>query len=266
MSDRVRVEVVQSVAYVTLNRPEKLNGLDLDMLDALVDAARTIRTDRSIRGVVLQGAGDAFSAGLDFASAGKQPRRMAKAFAKFPGQKTNLFQRACWVWRELPVPVIAVVHGHCFGGGLQLALAADFRFTTPDCTFSVMEAKWGLIPDMTGTVTMRELAAMDVVKRLAMTAELFDGNQALEWGFVSGVSDNPIKPAQELLSQITTRSPDAVAATKTLLHKTWNRSPRGAFWIESRIQLALMRGKNHKIVRTANAAKKLPEFAIRKFG
>ena len=100
----------------------------------------------------------------------------------FPGQKTNLFQRACWVWRELPVPVIAVVHGHCFGGGLQLALAADFRFTTPDCTFSVMEAKWGLIPDMTGTVTMRELAAMDVVKRLAMTAELFDGNQALEWG------------------------------------------------------------------------------------
>ena len=107
MSDRVRVEVVQSVAYVTLNRPEKLNGLDLDMLDALVNAARTIETDRSIRGVVLQGAGDAFSAGLDFASAGKQPRRMAKAFAKFPGQKTNLFQRACWVWRELPVPVIA---------------------------------------------------------------------------------------------------------------------------------------------------------------
>jgi len=173
---------------------------------------------------------------------------MAKAFAKFPGQKTNLFQRACWVWRELPVPVIAVVHGHCFGGGLQLALAADFRFTTPDCTFSVMEAKWGLIPDMTGTVTMRELAAMDVVKRLAMTAELFDGNQALEWGFVSGVSDNPIKPAQELLSQIAVRSPDAVAATKTLLHKTWNRSPRGAFWIESRIQLALMRGKKLLIV------------------
>ena len=170
------------------------------------------------------------------------------------------------MWRELPVPVIAVVHGHCFGGGLQLALAADFRFTTPDCTFSVMEAKWGLIPDMTGTVTMRELAAMDVVKRLAMTAELFDGNQALEWGFVSGVSDNPIKPAQELLSQIAVRSPDAVAATKSLLHKTWNRSPRGAFWIESRIQLALMRGKNHKIVRTANAAKKLPEFAFRKFG
>ncbi|MCJ0905287.1 crotonase/enoyl-CoA hydratase family protein [Rhodococcus sp. ARC_M6] len=266
MSDRVRVEIVESVAYVSLDRPEKLNGLDLDTLEELVDAARRIKADRSIRGVILQGSGKAFSAGLDFASAGKQPKRMAKAFAKLPGQKTNLFQRACWVWRELPVPVIAVVHGHCFGGGLQLALAADFRFSTPDCTFSVMEAKWGLIPDMTGTVTLRELAAMDVVKRLAMTAEIFDGKQAFEWGLVTGVDEDPLAQARELLAQIMTRSPDAVAATKTLLHKSWNKAPRGAFWVESRVQLALMRGKNYQIARAANSAKKLPEFVLRKFG
>lgn len=241
-------------------------GPDLDMLDALVDAARKIRVNRAIRGVIVQGSGTAFSAGLDFASVGKQQSRMLKAFAKFPGQKTNLFPRACWVWRELPVPVVAVVHGHCLGGGLQLALAADFRFSTPDCAFSVMEAKWGLIPDMTATVTLRELAGMDVVKRLTMTAEIFDGNQALEWGLVSGVGEDPLVSAQELLAQIMTRSPDAVAASKKLLHTSWNKSPRGAFWIESRVQLALIRGKNHQIVRRANVAKKLPEFVLREFG
>lgn len=266
MSDRVQVEIVRSVAYVSLNRPDKLNGLDLDMLDALVAAARRIKGDRSIRGVVLRGAGDAFSAGLDFASAGRQPTRMARAFARLPGQKTNLFQRACWAWRELPVPVIAVLHGHCFGGGLQLALAADFRFSTPECRFSVMEAKWGLVPDMTGTVTMREVASMDVVKRLAMTAEIFDGNSALSWGLVSGLSSSPMEPAQDLLAQIMTRSPDAVAATKSLLQKTWNRSPRSAFRLESWTQFSLLRGRNHKIARTANERRQLPEFVTRQFG
>ncbi|MBJ7458647.1 MAG: crotonase/enoyl-CoA hydratase family protein [Thermoleophilaceae bacterium] len=264
MSDSVLLEVRDHVAYVTLNRPEKLNGLDLPMLKGLVDASRSIAADREIRAAIVQGAGAAFSSGLDFAAVGKQPARVARAFFKFPGQTTNLFQRACWEWRELPVPVIAVTHGRCYGGAMQLALAADFRITTPDCEFSIMEGKWGLIPDMTGSVTLRELVPMDVAKRLTMTAESIDGLRAKELGLVTEVSDQPLRDAETLIAQISTRSPDSVAATKELLHKTWHRSPRAAFWSESRLQLRLLRGANHKIARAANFSKSDPQFRARK--
>ncbi|MBJ7348665.1 MAG: crotonase/enoyl-CoA hydratase family protein, partial [Thermoleophilaceae bacterium] len=233
MSKRVRLEVTNEIAYVTLDRADKLNGLDLQMLDELVATARKVGRDRAIRAVILQGAGDAFSAGLDFATVGKQPAKAARAAIKFPGQSLNQFQRACWVWRKLPVPVVAVTHGRCYGGGLQLALAADFRFSTPDCEFSIMEGKWGMIPDMTGSVTLRELIGMDQAKRLTMTAETFDGLRAKELGLVTEVSDQPLRDAEALIAQIVTRSPDSVAATKQLLHKTWNKSPRRAFWIET---------------------------------
>jgi enoyl-CoA hydratase/carnithine racemase len=266
MSERVLVDVRDQVAYVTLNRPEKYNGLDFPMFHGLVAAAKQVAADRSVRVVILSGAGNAFCAGLDFASVGKEPARThARAFAKLPTQTTNLFQRTCWAWRELPVPVIAVVHGYCFGGGMQLALAADFRFATPDCEMSIMEGKWGLIPDMTGSVTLRELVPMDVAKRLTMTAETFDGTKALAYGLVTGVSDEPRKDADALAGELIARSPDAVALTKRLFHSTWTSSPRAAFWTESWLQQKLLRSANHKIVRKANLAKQLPEFVARRF-
>jgi enoyl-CoA hydratase/carnithine racemase len=159
-----------------------------------------------------------------------------------------------------------VIRGHCFGGGLQLALAADFRFATPDSELSIMEAKWGLIPDMSGSVTLRELLPMDLAKRLTMTAEVFDGTKALEYGLVSGVSDDPLKDAEALAGELIARSPDAVALTKRLFQTTWTRSPRSALWAESWLQQKLMRGANHKIVRKANLAKELPRYVARKFG
>jgi enoyl-CoA hydratase/carnithine racemase len=267
MTERVLVEIRDQVAYVTLNRPEKYNGLDFPMLHGLIEAAERVAADRTVRVVVLSGAGKAFCAGLDFASVGKESALThARAFAKLPTQTTNLFQRSCWVWRELPVPVIAVVHGHCFGGGTQLALAADFRFATPGCELSIMEAKWGLIPDMTGSVTLRELVPMDVAKRLTMTAEVFDGTQALEYGLVTGVSDDPRKDADALAGELIARSPDAVALTKRLFQSTWTSSPRAAFWTESWLQQKLIRGVNHKIARKANMAKELPAFVARRFG
>jgi len=266
MTERVLVDVRDQVAYVTLNRPEKYNGLDFPMFAGLIDAAERVAADRSVRVVVLSGAGKAFCAGLDFAAVGKEPPlKHARAFAKLPTQTTNVFQRSCWAWRELPVPVIAVLQGYCFGGGMQLALAADFRFATPDCELSIMEAKWGLIPDMTGSVTLRELVPMDVAKRLTMTAEVFDGTKALEYGLVSGVSDDPRKDADALANELITRSPDALALTKRLFHTTWNSSPRAAFWTESWLQQKLLRGANHKIVRRANQAKELPAYVARRF-
>jgi enoyl-CoA hydratase/carnithine racemase len=263
MTDRVLLEVRDSVAYVTLNRAEKYNGLDLAMLHGLVDVAGRVRRDREVRAVILAGDGPAFCAGLDFASVGKDPRAFALAGLKWPGG-LNLFQRACWAWRRLPVPVIAVLHGHCFGGGLQLALAADFRFATPGCELSIMEGKWGLIPDMTGSVTLRELVPMDVAKRLTMTAEVFDGRQALDYRLVTGVSDDPMKDAEALVGQLLTRSPDAVALTKKLFQRTWTQPPARAFWTETVLQLRLLRSANHRIARAANLAKEPAAYVSRR--
>jgi enoyl-CoA hydratase/carnithine racemase len=265
MTDRVLLDVRDGIAYVTLNRTDKYNGLDLPMLRGLVEVAGRIDRDPDVRAVVLTGAGKAFCAGLDFASMAQEGTlAKARAALKVPGRRTNLFQQACWVWRELPVPVIAVLRGHCFGGGMQLALAADFRFATPDCELSVMEGKWGLIPDMTGSVTLRELVPMDVAKRLTMTAEVFDGRQALEYGLLTGVSDDPLKEAEALAGQLMARSPDAVALSKRLLHRTWTQSPRWAFWTETVLQARLMRGANHRIARRANLAKEVPAFVSRR--
>lgn len=266
MTARVTTEIRDGIAYVTMTRGEKFNGLDFEMLQALVDAAKTVKRDRDVRAVILQGEGAAFCAGLDFASVGKQPLRALLSFLRVPGRKTNLYQEACWAWREVPVPVLAVLHGRCYGGGLQLALAADFRFTTPDCEFSILEAKWGLVPDMSGTVTLRELVGMDVAKRLTMTGEFFDGTRAKDLGLVTEVSETPLKAAEALAAELMTRSPDSVAATKALFHRTRHVSPRTAFRIESRLQRKLLTGANHKIARAAGMAKEVPQFMRRSFG
>lgn len=266
MTPRVITEIRDDIAYVTMHRGEKFNGLDFAMMHGLVDAARQVKRDKDVRAVILAGDGPAFCAGLDFASVTKQPLTVLLSFLRVPGSKTNLFQEMCWAWRELPVPVLAVVHGRCYGGGLQLALAADFRFTTPDCEFSVLEAKWGLVPDMSGSVTLRELVGMDVAKRLTMTGEFFDGTRAKELGLVTEVGDKPLADAEALVAQLITRSPDSVAATKALFHRTRHVSPRAAFRIESRIQRALLLGANHKIARKAGRGEQAPEYRRRSFG
>jgi len=264
--DRVLLEVRDQIAYVTMNRADKYNGLDFPMFRALVATAKRIEKDRDVRVVILQGAGKAFCAGLDFTAFGKESTAsQAKAFAKLPGAETNLFQEACWAWRRLPVPVIAVTQGYCYGGGLQLALCADFRYTTPDCEYSVMEAKWGLIPDMTGSVTLRELLPIDLAKKLTMTAEVFPGTRAKEYGLATEVSDEPLKAAEAFAAELITRSPDALAFTKRLFHETWVRTPRWAFLTESVLQGRLLTGINHKIARKAGQAKAAPEWTPRNF-
>ncbi|MDD9894010.1 MAG: crotonase/enoyl-CoA hydratase family protein [Gammaproteobacteria bacterium] len=265
MSDRVLLDIRDDVAYVTFNRPDKYNGLDREMMLAMVDTAKKIKKDRSIRAVILQGEGKAFCAGLDFASWSKTPAKLAAAFLKPRPGTTNLVQEVAWCWRKLSIPVIAVTRGHCFGGGIQIALAADFRFTTPDCEFSIMEIKWGMIPDMTGTIPLRELTSMDVAKELTMTGRIFKGNEAMALGLVTGVSDDPLKDAEELVAAIKTRSPDGVSAAKALFHKTWSASESSALGTESIIQAKVLAGKNQRIVTKANFAKKLPKFITRQF-
>ena len=260
----VTCTVDEGVARVWLDRPDKLNGLTLDMLAELAATSRRLAKDKTLRAVILTGAGESFSAGLDFASALKDPRRIATTFIPSLLRGTNTFQEASWGWRRLPVPVIAVVHGHCYGGGLQIALGADFRYSTPDAQWSVLEAKWGLIPDMSGIRSLRELVGIDTAKLLTMTGETFSGERAQELGLVTEVSADPMTAADELVEQLRTRSPDAVAAAKRLFDDTWSASPRKTFARERAEQLALLVNANTKIAREAAFKRERPVFVARK--
>ncbi|ASK34941.1 crotonase/enoyl-CoA hydratase family protein [Alloalcanivorax mobilis] len=261
--DRVTLSIEDHIATVTLNRPDKYNGLDLETLQALVRTAKALRKNRDVRVVILRGEGKAFCAGLDFATVTRTPLKMLLAFTKFGVRKTNLFQQACWAWRQLPVPVIAELHGYCYGGGLQLALAADFRIASPECELSVMEIKWGLIPDMTGTATLRELLPMDVAKELAMTGRRFDAREALSLHLVTRVAEDPHAEALTLAQALLERSPDAVSASKALFQRTWHQAEDQAFAEESRLQFTLLRGRNQREAMSANLKKRAPVFRAR---
>ncbi|MDO5502361.1 MAG: crotonase/enoyl-CoA hydratase family protein [Actinomycetia bacterium] len=265
MSEFVTVSVQSGIAHVRLARPDKLNGLTLDTLDALIATGRQLRADRTLRGVVISGQGPSFCAGLDFGTVMTDPAGVARGFIPRPWRGTNTFQEACWVWRRMPVPVVAAVHGHCFGGGLQIALGADFRITTSDAQWSVLEAKWGLIPDMSGVQSLSQQVGLDVAKRLTMTGEVVDGEQAVRLGLASEVSEDPVPAAYELIERIATRSPDSVAATKRIFERTWTRSARSTFRWERLEQLVLLGAANTKAIRKAAAAKAPARFRPRIF-
>ncbi|GIF22757.1 enoyl-CoA hydratase/carnithine racemase [Actinoplanes tereljensis] len=251
------------IAQVRLSRPDKLNALTLDTLQQLVAAAKQLRRDRTVRAVVISGDGDSFSSGLDIAGTLKTPGRVVRAFLPVPGRGTNLFQEACWAWRRVPVPVIAAVHGHCYGGGVQIALAADLRFATPDSKWSVLEGKWGIIPDMTGIRSLTEVVGADVAKRLTMTAERFSGADAQRYGLVTELDDEPVKAATAFAESLLTRSPDAIAAAKRLIDDALTGSARRTFARERWEQIRLLRLPNTGILRRAVVKKEDPEFRPR---
>lgn len=179
-------ELENGIYHIQLNRPEKMNALSIEMFESITETAVSLKQNKTLRAVILSGNGKAFCTGLDIKSVGMNPLNFPKLLTK-PNQTkySNLAQDVAYMWRQLPVPVIASLHGMCFGGGLQIAMAADFRIATPDCQLSIMEAKWGLIPDMSAAVTFREHVRMDIIKELTMTARIFNGVQAASYGFVT---------------------------------------------------------------------------------
>ena len=240
----VKLEIDNGIALVTLNRADKRNALNMAMFKAIDRVSRQLKKNREIRAVIVQGAGEDFCSGLDIKSVLSQNSSAMTLLAKWlPGQ-ANLAQRVCCNWRKIPVPVIMVIHGRCWGGGLQIALGADFRFATPDATLSIMEGKWGLIPDMGANLALRELVTKDIALRLAMTAEVVSAQQALDLGLITDVSDEPMKQAMQLATQISERSPDAVAAVKKLYHKTWFKPEWLMLARESYYQVRILMGKN----------------------
>lgn len=263
MSEQVTCHIDGQIARVTLNRPDKLNALTLGMLSDLTEAAHKLRGHREVRAVVLTGAGESFCAGLDFASALASRTDLAKAFVPRPWRGTNTFQEACFSWRRLSVPVIAAVHGNCLGGGLQIALGADFRITTPAARWSVLEGKWGLIPDMAGIRLLADQVGMDQAKLLTMTARVVSGSEAVALGLATKVADNPVQGADELAEELVTRSPDALAAAKRLFERSWTASARATFRRERREQLHLLRAPNTARARRAAFQGERAEFRER---
>lgn len=218
---RVRIELDgDGVADVALVRADKMNALDLPMFDAIVDAIARLRADAQLRAVVLHGEGRAFCAGLDrsmFERIAGNAQGIGDLVPRTHGL-ANFWQQVAWGWRELPVPVIAAVQGVAFGGGLQIALGADVRCVHPEARLSVMEVKWGLVPDMAGCVLLTELTRADVARELTFTGRVVSGTEALSLGLATRVADDPLADARALARQVARSSPDAIRAAKRLFN------------------------------------------------
>ena len=263
MSDRVSVSTQAGVADVRMNRPDKLNALDTAMFEALIETGRSLATDSTVRAVVLSGEGRAFCAGLDVSSFAAMANRDSggpSLLERSDESPANFAQRAAWVWTELPVPVIAAVHGVAFGGGLQVALAADIRFVAPDARLSVMEVEWGLIPDMTGTQSLRRLVRLDVAKELTYTGRIVSGSEACELGLATRVSDAPREAALELAREIAAKSPDAIRSGKKLLDASALVSVEDGLALEAKLQRSLIGSPNQVEAVQANLQKRAPAF------
>ena len=268
MNDRVQISIEDGVADVRLVRVDKMNALDPAMFEALVAAGDRLKSERGLRSVVLSGEGRAFCAGLDMSNfqrtaAGEaRPRPAGRSdLAQRTHGVANAAQYAVWVWREIPVPVIAAVHGVAFGGGFQLMLGADMRFVTPDVRLAVLEIKWGLIPDMSGTLLMRHLAREDVIRELTYTGRIFSGEEALRYGFATRVCADPRSEALALAREIAGKNPDAIRAAKRLMNKVAEvTDPRAGLTHETEEQIALMGSPNQVEAVRASLEKRLPAF------
>lgn len=251
MTELVTIDVEQGVADVRLNRPEKMNALSPGMFQAIIAAGEALHARGDVRVVVLSGNGRSFCSGLDFGSFQDMAGGTASAEAPVgigraptAERPENQAQRPAMVWKRLPVPVIAAVHGVAFGGGLQIALGADIRIAAPDARFSVMEIKWGLIPDMGLTQTLVDIVRLDVAKELTFTGRVVSAEEALQLGLVTRIAVQPLAAALALAREIADKSPDAIRAAKQLLEQTWRAAPGAGLPLEASLQSKLMGAAN----------------------
>lgn len=257
MEDRVTIEVSNGVADVRLNRPDKLNALDGAMFKAIAAAGDAVAADRSVRAVVLSGEGRGFCAGLDIASfmggggggddssATDEPEQ---GFGLLGGRSddriANLAQQVAYTWTSMPAPVIAAVHGVALGGGIQIALGADIRIVAPDAKLSVLEIRWGLLPDMTGVQSLVRLIGLDRAKELAFTGRFLSGTEAVELGVATRVADDPRAAALELATEIAGKNPSAIRGMKALFNDAGTRPLRESFEEETRLMAGLIGSPN----------------------
>ncbi len=269
MSDRVTISVDNGIADVRFNRPDKRNALDNAQFQAIAEAGERLKTEPGVRVVVVSGNGPSFCAGLDLSSmaalaggaAGSAERNDGNPGFRPEGRITHLGQQVCWVWQEIPVPVIAAVHGHALGGGIQIALGADIRIVHPDTQMSVRETYWGLVPDMTGTFFLNRLVRPDIAKELTFTARVFSGREAGELGIATRVSETPFDDAMAMAAEIVGRSPDAVRSSKALINRMQHPGAAEQFADERARIGALIGTPNQMESVMAGLEKRPPNFA-----
>jgi enoyl-CoA hydratase/carnithine racemase len=272
MSDRVIVSINDGIAEVRFNRPDKRNALDREQFAAIAEAGESLKSADGVRVVVLVGEGESFCAGLDFSmfsgmaggqgtgdGTGAQGGR-GNPGAVEDGRITHLGQQICWVWQELPVPVIAAVHGHALGGGFQIAMGADIRIGHPDTQWSVREVHWGLVPDMTGTFMLTRLVRSDIARELTYTARVVDGREAHQLGLVTRLSETPYEDAMALAREIAGRSPGAVRGAKALLNRMFVDGAAEQFAMERDVIFSQIGTPNQVEAIMANMEKRTPEF------
>ena len=264
--DRVTISIEDGIADVRMNRADKRNALDNAMFTSLAAAGEYLKTLSELRAVVLSGDGASFCAGLDFGSFQAMAQGSSgqggsvNAGAMSDGRITHLAQQVCWVWQEVPVPVIAAVHGHALGGGMQIALGADIRIVHPDTQLSVREVHWGLIPDMTGTLMLSRLVRPDIVKDLVFSARVFSGAEGFELGVVTRLSKTPQADAMDLAQEIAGRSPDAVRGAKKLINLMANDGAAQQFAAEREVIGKLIGGANQVEAVMSHFEKRPPKF------
>jgi enoyl-CoA hydratase/carnithine racemase len=273
MEQRIKVEITAGVADVRLVRTDKMNALDDPMFAALVETIDQLKDNRSVRAVVLSGDGRAFCAGLDAGNFGKMAEGDGRYKREPSGDATsegalsarthgpaNRAQYVAWGWRALPVPVIAAVHGVAFGGGFQLMLGADMRYIAPDAKLSIMEIKWGLVPDMAGTQLMRHIVREDIIRELSYTGRVFSGEEAGQLGFATRVVADPRAEALAVAREIAGKNPDAIRAAKRIYNNAPYQDAAAGLLAESVEQIKLIGSKNQVEAVMANLQKRDPVF------
>jgi enoyl-CoA hydratase/carnithine racemase len=267
MSDRVTIDVADGVADVRLNRPDKMNALDAAMFAALVEAGDQLAADPGVRVVVLSGEGRGFCAGLDIAAfmgAASADAPASESFSVLGGRTedriANVAQQVAYTWTELPVPVIAAVHGVALGGGIQIALGADIRLVAPDAKLSVLEIRWGLLPDMTGLQSLPRLVGLDVAKELAFTGRMVSGTEAVELGLATRLSDDPRTDALVLAHEIAGKNPQAIRGIKALLNASGTRPLAESFLEETRLMTEVIGSPNQLEAVAAYFEQRAPQF------
>jgi len=260
---RVRLTIADGIADIRLDRPDKMNALDPAMFEALARTGAELAGTAGLRAAVLSGEGAAFCAGLDMARFEAIAREGASGLPPLaerthgPG---NLFQEAALVWRRLPVPVIAAVHGVAFGGGLQIALGADIRYVAHDAKLSVMEMRWGIVPDMAGTLLLRDLVRGDVARELTYGGRIVSGEEAVTLGLATRAAADPREAAFATAREIAARNPHAVRAAKRLFNRRDEALAAGQLLAESEEQAALIGSPNQREAARANIEKRPPVF------
>jgi len=242
----IKLEKQQHIAFVTLTREEKQNALNFIMFKQLASVIKQIKKDRSIRAVIIQGEGANFCAGLDVAAVMKNPMNIISLLFKWLPGNCNLAQQVVLGWQSLSIPVFAVIQGNCFGGGLQIALGADYRIAHEDAKLAIMEARWGLCPDMGANVVLPSLLQKDKAQWLASHASAIDAKTAKQLGLITEVSNEPLKACLAMIDTLMTRSPDTLAAIKRVTQQSYATPRRKILAKETFSQIRLLLNKNTK--------------------